>query len=89
MVCVPRYKKGMRAKSDSRELHPAGETPFSFQFAPGGGKFHLSDCDERLTAYKRLQAWLSATAPQLPLTAGKPPPWSYFDPDQHSLIAPS
>jgi hypothetical protein len=40
-------------------------------------------------AYKRLQAWLATTAPQLTLTAGKPPPWSYFDPEQHPLIAPT
>ncbi|HKK29622.1 MAG TPA: hypothetical protein VKA18_04420, partial [Alphaproteobacteria bacterium] len=44
-------------ESDSRELHPAGEDPFNFQFVPGGGKFHLSDCDEQLTAYGGLVAW--------------------------------
>lgn len=47
----------MPTESDSRELHPVGEDPFNFQFVPGGGKFHLSDCDEQLTAYGGLVAW--------------------------------
>lgn len=40
-------------------------------------------------AYQRLQRWLETTAPQLTLSAGKPPPWSFFNPETHPLIAPS
>jgi hypothetical protein len=31
-------------------------------------------------AYRRLEEWLSRTAPQLSLSMGKPPPWLLFDP---------
>ena len=40
-------------------------------------------------AYKRLQAWLGATAPQLTLTSGNPPPWSDFKSAQHHLLTPT
>ena len=33
-------------------------------------------------AYRRLEAWLGRTAPQLSLTMGKSPPWLLFDPTQ-------
>lgn len=33
-------------------------------------------------AYKRLEEWLSRTAPQLSLSMDKPPPWLLFDPTQ-------
>jgi hypothetical protein len=38
-------------------------------------------------ACRRLEEWLSQTAPQLSLTMGKSPPWLLFDPTQASPSA--
>lgn len=35
-------------------------------------------------AYQRLQDWLTRTAPQLTLHAGKPPPWTLFNLQEHT-----
>ena len=34
-----------------------GEPPLKFEFSPSGGKIHLNDTDEKLTAYGGLVAW--------------------------------
>jgi hypothetical protein len=41
-----------------------------------GGKF----ANFLKQAYRRLEKWLSRSAPQLNLTNGKSPPWLFFDP---------
>jgi hypothetical protein len=72
-----------------------GEGELDFKFLPAGGQFHLRGSDESLTPYgglvawdhflasiKRLEEWLSQTAPQLKLSMDRSPPWLLFDPSQ-------
>ena len=80
----------IRAEVLDALFHPLGEEELDFKFLPAGGQFHLRGSDEALTAYgglvawdhflelayRRLQEWLSQTAPQLSLTMEKPPPWA-------------
>jgi hypothetical protein len=49
-----------------------------------GGKF----ANFLKQAYRRLEEWLSRTAPQLDLTIGKSPPWLLFDP-AHASPSPA
>ena len=91
----------MKTEPSETWVHPLGEEELDFKFLPAGGQFHLRGSDEALTAYgglvawdhflelayRRLQEWLSQTAPQLSLTMEKPPPWLLFLPPQADQAA--
>lgn len=45
-------------KNQLESVHPLGEEEdFAFQFSPGGGRVHLSQCQDNLSAYGGLVAW--------------------------------